>query len=55
MSNMEDEKKKCGARLARRFRPIDFLDIPSFPNDDFNPSDVFEYTQDFHGKSWHLS
>ena len=45
MSNI----KKCGTKLASRFHPIDFLGIPGFPNDDFDPSDVYEYTQDFHG------
>ena len=46
---MEDERKKCGAKLASRFHPIDFSDIPVIPNDDFDPSDVYEYTRDFHG------
>ena len=49
MANMYDERKKCGAKLANRFHPIDFSGILGFPNDDFDPSDVFEYTQDFHG------
>ena len=49
MSNMDDERKQSGAKLANRFYPIDFSIILGFPNDDFDPSDVFEYTQDFHG------
>ena len=51
MSNMEDEKKKCGDKLASRFHPIDFSDILGFPKDDLDPSDVYEieYTRDFNG------
>ena len=48
MSNMDDERKEYGSKLANRFHPIDFSSIRGFLNDDFDPSDVFEYTQDFH-------
>ena len=49
MSNMDDERKQPGAKLANRFHPIDFSAILGFHNDDFDPRDVLEYTQDFHG------
>ena len=49
MSKMDDERKKCGAKLASRFHPIDFSYIMGFPNDDFDPSYVYGYTKDFHG------
>ena len=49
MSNMNDERKKCGAKLACNFLPTDFSGISGFPNNNFDPNDVYEYTQDFHG------
>ena len=35
---------------ASTFHPIDFSDIPGFPNFSFDPNEIYDYTPSFRGK-----
>ena len=46
---MDELKEKCGARLTRIFQPIDFSNIPGFPNFCYDCEDACKWLPTFHG------
>ena len=56
---MDELKEKYGAQLTRMFQPIDFLNIPSFPNSCNGVGDAYKWLLVFHGNYgdsaiWHV-
>ena len=56
---MDELKEKCGARLTAMFQPIDFSNIPGFPNYCNGFEDAYNWLPTFHGNYgdsaiWHV-
>ena len=57
--DMDELKEICGARLTVMFQPIDFSNIPGFPNCCNGFEDAYNWLPTFHGNYgdsaiWHV-
>ena len=46
---MDEVREQCGAQIAELFQPIDFSNIPGFPNFGHDVGDVYKWLPVFHG------
>ena len=56
---MDEVREQCGAQIAGLFQPIDFSNIPGFPNFGHDVGDVYKWLPVFHGNYgdsaiWHV-
>ena len=56
---MDELREQCGAQIAGLFQPIDFSNIPGFPNFGHGVEDGYKWLPVFHGNYgdsaiWHI-
>ena len=59
ISDMDEQREQCGAQIVELFHPIEFSNIPGFPNFGHGVGNIYKWLPVFHGNYgdstiWHV-